>query len=182
MCQAAIRSKPETRSAITAPTAAMMGSLVGSGLYWQMSLSKLNQSREPVSIVISLWAIQLISGVLFACFAGANTPLGVAAMSVALLLVACALAPLIYNLLLTRFKSPFSALGVIALMLVFWSLPLANNLLWLTWLSILLLACLTHAIFAGWNMKISHLLKPHSVGDEIIQLKLAVHVLVDDRR
>ena len=160
------------------------GSLVGSGLYWQMSLSKHNQSREPVSIVISLWAIQLISGVLFACFAGANTPLGVAAMSVALLLVACALAPLIYNLLLTRFKSPFSALGVIALMLVFWSLPLANNLLWMTWLSVLLLACLTHAIFAGWNMKISHLRKSLKFDTEVgynlwrVMIRLVVPLLV----
>ena len=160
------------------------GSLLGSGIYWQLALSNHNQSREPVSIVISLWAVQLISGILFACFAGANTALGVAAMTIALLLVAAALAPLVYDLLLTRFKSPFSALAVMAVLLVFWSLPVAEHLLWLIWASVLLLACLIHAVFAGWNMKMSHLRKSLKFDTEIgynlwrVMIRLAVPLLL----
>lgn len=139
---------------------------LGYGLYWQLAAQA--SAQRAAQWALPVWGAQVAAGVILALSAGLIAPPASSVLLVAALLAAAAT-------LVGLLREQLQARGV-ALALQ-WLFVLAGLLLWLlpvqplfTLLTGLLglVVCLLYAIFAGWQMKISHLRKALNFEQELV--------------
>ncbi|WP_213062853.1 hypothetical protein [Acinetobacter piscicola] len=144
---------------------ALVATGLGLGLYWQTSLSSIQQQNEASKTALPIWIAQLIAVIAFGFFAvsaqiPAYTLLFTAVISAALLL------QLAKEQLAQRQIAVVIQFVVLLVGLFIWAVPnisLIFNPLLMLWG---LIICLIYSIFAGWIMKISHLRKAMNFSSE----------------
>lgn len=140
---------------------------MGTGLYWQSSLSKEKQSRATLLVVLPIWFMQLLAGILFALFQGVHGDDALWLYHIAVILTGAVMLALAKeNLSQTPKGLVIAGVGLVVSVLLWQVIPKA----WLIQLLALLMlvTCLIYAIFAGWQMKISHLRKSLKFDSEAV--------------
>ncbi|WP_443612127.1 hypothetical protein [Acinetobacter pseudolwoffii] len=144
---------------------ALVASGLGMGLYWQSSLSAVQQQDVASKTVLPIWIAQLLAVIVFAFFA-------VQAQIPAFTLVAAIVATAAFILQMAREQlqqrqlHPAIQWAIMAVVTLIWAIPNVTpmfNVVLLLWG---LLICLIYALFAGWIMKISHLRKSMNFSSE----------------
>lgn len=153
-----------------AVTLALLSTGVGLGLYWQNNLTKAAQQRESTMTVLPIWFAQVVAGIVFALFQGVHGSMAVVCYGVATIAAAAMLIAYLRQNMQSKFAMPKSVLVVVMLLLVgvvLWSLPFMNNAM-IALVSVLGFVVVTlYAVFAGWQMKISHLRKSIAFDSEV---------------
>lgn len=144
---------------------ALVASGLGMGLYWQSSLSAVQQQDVASKTVLPIWIAQLLAVIVFAFFT-------VQAQIPAFTLVAAIVATAAFILQMAREQlqqrqlHPAIQWAIMAVVTLIWAIPNVTpmfNVVLLLWG---LLICLIYALFAGWIMKISHLRKSMNFSSE----------------
>lgn len=142
-----------------AVTLALVSTGLGAGLYWQNTLNKAAQKRDSSWIVMPIWFAQVVAGVVFALFQGVNGTIANILYALAAVTAAGLLVAYLRQNLMSKSNGLFIGIGLFALALMLWSLPDSSKLM-VALVSFIgfAVACL-YSVFAGWQMKISHLRK-----------------------
>jgi hypothetical protein len=163
----------------SATVLALVASGLGLGLYWQNSLTQVQQQDAASKTVLPIWIAQILAVVAFAFFA---VQAALPAYAIALTAVAAAAVLLQMareQLAQRQLNIVIQWLVLLAATLV-WLIPATGpifNILLMLWG---LVICLIYAIFAGWIMKISHLRKSMNFSNEAFYniWRIAVRVVL----
>lgn len=144
---------------------ALVASGLGMGLYWQSSLSTVQQQDVASKTVLPIWIAQLLAVIAFAFFA---VPAQIPAFTLVAAIVATAafILQMAREQLQQRQLHPAIQWAIMAVVTLIWAIPNVTpmfNVVLLLWG---LLICLIYALFAGWIMKISHLRKSMNFSSE----------------
>lgn len=147
---------------------------VGTGLYWQLRANQLvNDTHDKIAtsrLVLPIWGFQLLGGALIAMTAKPATELAAIVYALAWL-AGCAylLQMITQQLSLRLFQRGSHFLVVVIVGLVMFGLALLPTD-WLNYGLVILslITALWLALFAGWQMKISHMRKSLNFGSEAI--------------
>ncbi len=144
---------------------ALVASGLGMGLYWQSSLSAVQQQDVASKTVLPIWIAQLLAVIAFAFFA---VPAQIPAFTLVAAIVATAafILQMAREQLQQRQLHPAIQWAIMAVVTLIWAIPNVTpmfNVVLLLWG---LLICLIYALFAGWIMKISHLRKSMNFSSE----------------
>lgn len=144
---------------------ALVASGLGMGLYWQSSLSTVQQQDVASKTVLPIWIAQLLAVIAFAFFA---VPAQIPAFTLVAAIVATAafILQMAQEQLQQRQLHPAIQWAILAVVSLIWAIPNMTpmfNVVLLLWG---LLICLIYALFAGWIMKISHLRKSMNFSSE----------------
>ena len=144
---------------------ALVASGLGMGLYWQSSLSTVQQQDVASKTVLPIWIAQLLAVIVFAFFA---VPAQIPAFTLVAAIVATAafILQMAREQLQQRQLHPAIQWAIMAVVTLIWAIPNVTpmfNVVLLLWG---LLICLIYALFAGWIMKISHLRKSMNFSSE----------------
>ncbi|WP_159138472.1 MULTISPECIES: hypothetical protein [unclassified Acinetobacter] len=144
---------------------ALVASGLGMGLYWQSSLSAVQQQDVASKTVLPIWIAQLLAVIVFAFFA---VPAQIPAFTLVAAIVATAafILQMAREQLQQRQLHPAIQWAIMAVVTLIWAIPNVTpmfNVVLLLWG---LLICLIYALFAGWIMKISHLRKSMNFSSE----------------
>ncbi len=151
----------------------------GLGLYWQTSLSQIQQQEQSSKTVLPIWVAQLIAVIAFGYFA-MTTQISAYSMTVAAVAAAALMLQLAREQLAQRQIASIIQLALVLVALLVWAIPhlstILNPLLMLWGLVI----CLIYSIFAGWIMKISHLRKAMGFSNELFYnlWRIAVRIVL----
>lgn len=144
---------------------ALVATGLGLGVYWQSSLTTVQQQGSVSKTVFPIWLGQLLAVVAFAYF-GVNAQLP--ALSIVLSVVmAAALLLQVARVQLQHRQVAVPLQYVICIVaLAVWLVPELAQ--WLNPALMLwgLVICLIYSVFVGWMMKISHLRKAMNLGNE----------------
>lgn len=139
---------------------------LGYGLYWQLAAQA--TAQRAVQWALPVWGAQVAAGVILALTAGLTaTPVSSILLVIALLAASATLIGLLRDQLQARGVALLLQWLFVLAGLLLWLLPLQPLLTMLTGL-LGLVVCLLYAIFAGWQMKISHLRKALNFEQEAI--------------
>lgn len=158
---------------------ALVASGLGLGLYWQTSLSQIQQQEQSSKTVLPIWVAQLIAVIAFGYFA-MTTQISAYSMTVAAVAAAALMLQLAREQLAQRQIASIIQLALVLVALLVWAIPhlstILNPLLMLWGLVI----CLIYSIFAGWIMKISHLRKAMGFSNELFYnlWRIAVRIVL----
>lgn len=144
---------------------ALVASGLGMGLYWQSSLSTVQQQDVASKTVLPIWIAQLLAVIAFSFFA---VPAQIPAFTLVAAIVATAafILQMAREQLQQRQLHPAIQWAIMAVVTLIWAIPNVTpmfNVVLLLWG---LLICLIYALFAGWIMKISHLRKSMNFSSE----------------
>ncbi|WP_213032979.1 hypothetical protein [Acinetobacter silvestris] len=158
---------------------ALVASGLGLGIYWQTSLSQIQQQEQSSKTVVPIWIAQLIAVIAFGYFAmSAQVP--AYSMTFAAVVAAGLMLQLAREQLAQRQIALVIQILILLAALLIWAIPnvstVLNSVLMLWGLAI----CLIYSIFAGWIMKISHLRKAMNFSNEIFYniWRIAVRIVL----
>jgi len=144
---------------------ALVASGLGMGLYWQSSLSAVQQQDVASKTVLPIWIAQLVAVIAFAFFA-IQAQIPAFTLVVAMVAAAALILQMAREQLQQRQLHPAIQWAIVAAVTLIWAIPNLSpifNVVLLVWG---LLICLIYALFAGWIMKISHLRKSMNFSSE----------------
>lgn len=144
---------------------ALVASGLGMGLYWQSSLSAVQQQDVASKTVLPIWIAQLLAVIVFAFFA-VQAQIPAFTLVVAIVATAAFILQMAREQLQQRQLHPAIQWAIMAVVTLIWAIPNVTpmfNVVLLLWG---LLICLIYALFAGWIMKISHLRKSMNFSSE----------------
>ncbi len=158
---------------------ALVASGLGMGLYWQSSLSAVQQQDVASKTVLPIWIAQLVAVIAFAFFA-IQAQIPAFTLVVAMVAAAALILQMAREQLQQRQLHPAIQWAIVAAVTLIWAIPNLSpifNVVLLVWG---LLICLIYALFAGWIMKISHLRKSMNFSSEAFYniWRIAVRVVL----
>ncbi|WP_446890142.1 hypothetical protein [Acinetobacter lwoffii] len=158
---------------------ALVASGLGMGLYWQSSLSAVQQQAVASKTVLPIWIAQLVAVIAFAFFA-IQAQIPAFTLVVAMVAAAALILQMAREQLQQRQLHRAIQWAIVAAVTLIWAIPNLSpifNVVLLVWG---LLICLIYALFAGWIMKISHLRKSMNFSSEAFYniWRIAVRVVL----
>lgn len=158
---------------------ALVASGLGMGLYWQSSLSAVQQQDVASKTVLPIWIAQLVAVIAFAFFA-IQAQIPAFTLVVAMVAAAALILQMAREQLQQRQLHRAIQWAIVAAVTLIWAIPNLSpifNVVLLVWG---LLICLIYALFAGWIMKISHLRKSMNFSSEAFYniWRIAVRVVL----
>lgn len=159
---------------------ALVSTGLGLGIYWQNHLSKASQKRESTWVVLPIWFAQVVAGMMYALFQGVQGELSQLLYAGAAVVGAAVLLHYVRHNLASKAKGLLVAAGLLAAAVALWSLPDMTPML-VALVGVLgLFLCLLYALFAGWQMKISHLRKAIAFDSELTYnlWRVAVRIVI----
>ena len=149
----------------SAAVLALVASGLGMGLYWQSSLSALQQQDSASKMALPIWLAQLLAVAAFGFFA-VQAQLPAYALVFGAVMAAALLLQMAREQLQQRQLAAAAQWGIPLAAVAVWAIPESSgvfNILLILWG---LAVCLIYALFAGWIMKISHLRKAMNFSNE----------------
>jgi hypothetical protein len=149
----------------SAAVLALVASGLGMGLYWQSSLSAVQQQDSASKMALPIWLAQLLAVAAFGFFA-VQAQLPAYALVFGAVMAAALLLQMAREQLQQRQLAAAAQWGIPLAAVAVWAIPEISgvfNILLVLWG---LAVCLIYALFAGWIMKISHLRKAMNFSNE----------------
>ncbi|MEG2430720.1 MAG: hypothetical protein RSB25_03600 [Acinetobacter sp.] len=158
---------------------ALVASGLGMGLYWQSSLSAVQQQDVASKTVLPIWIAQLVTVIAFTFFA-VQAQIPAFTLVAAMVAAAALILQMAREQLQQRQLHPAIQWAIVVAVTLIWAIPNLSpifNVVLLVWG---LLICLIYALFAGWIMKISHLRKSMNFSSEAFYniWRIAVRVVL----
>ena len=158
---------------------ALVASGLGMGLYWQSSLSAVQQQDVASKTVLPIWIAQLVAVIAFTFFA-VQAQIPAFTLVAAMVAAAALILQMAREQLQQRQLHPAIQWAIVVAVTLIWAIPNLSpifNVVLLVWG---LLICLIYALFAGWIMKISHLRKSMNFSSEAFYniWRIAVRVVL----
>lgn len=146
---------------------ALVATGFGLGVYWQLSLNKANAHKSSLWLALPIWLVQVLAGCYFALFQGVDSEFASMLYGIAMLLGSAVSLKLLKTQLSTLPSGIFVFIAFVAGALSLWSMVSLESYARLAVVALSLFSCLILALFAGWQMKISHLRKALQFDSEL---------------
>ncbi|OTG81090.1 hypothetical protein B9T27_11580 [Acinetobacter sp. ANC 4648] len=158
---------------------ALVANGLGLGLYWQTSLSQIQQQEQSSKTVVPIWLAQFVAVIAFGYFA-MSTQITAYSMTFAAVVAAALMLQLAREQLAQRQIAVVIQVLILLVALLVWAIPNLKSILNPILMLWGLVICLIYSIFAGWIMKISHLRKAMSFSNEIFYniWRIAVRIVL----
>lgn len=158
---------------------ALVATGLGMGLYWQNSVSLVQQTERASQSAIPLWVAQLVAVIAFG-FYYATQHFSVITLGIAGVIAAALLLQLAREQLIQRQTSMVVQWAILLVATLVWLIPQVQapfSLVLMVWG---LVICLIYSIFVGWIMKISHLRKSLNFSNELFYnlWRIAVRIVL----